>query len=337
MSEGKYAVIVTNYNYPTDRFNKEYGIKGANNLILKMIEIAGKQGLAQGLEFNMDESDPDVCTGINEKNWKEIRSALDANGLEIIGIASNLWSSYDFANGTFGATDPKVRKQALDLVKRTMDVAANVGAPYVNIWPGQDGYDYYLTTDYVKAYDWWIEGMQAAADHNPGIKLGFEPKPFEPRSYSTIGSVSKSLLMIRDVNRKNVGLNMDVGHMLFEHENLGECVALAQREGGKLFHLHMNDNYANSDADMMFASVHFLAFLEMFFWLRKTNYSGWKSLDLFNYRTDPKETIAEGIRWMMAFDELIDRIGMDKLEEMIKNGNAVENMAIYRKFIFNQK
>jgi len=143
-------------------------------------------------------------------------------------------------------------------------------------------------------------------------------------------------LMIRDVDRKNVGLNIDVGHMLYAHENLGESVALSMREGDKLFHLHMNDNYADADADMMFASVHFLAFLEMFYWLRKTNYSGWKSLDLFNYRTDPAASIAEGIRWMMAFDELIDRVGMDQLGELIKNGNAVENMAFFRKIIFQQ-
>jgi len=336
MSKTKYAAIVHNYNYPTDRFNKEYGTEGANKLILNLIEIAGKQGLVQGLEFNMDESPAESCTGVNMENWKEVKSALDANGLEIIGVAPNLWSSYAFANGTLGAADAKTRKEALDLVKKAMDLAAKVGSPYVNIWPGQDGYDYYFTTDYPQAYDWWIEGMQAAADYNPEIKLGFEPKPFEPRSYSTISTVSKSLLMIRDVDRKNVGLNIDVGHMLYAHENLGESVALSMREGDKLFHLHMNDNYADADADMMFASVHFLAFLEMFYLLRKTNYSGWKSLDLFNYRTDPAASIAEGIRWMMAFDELIDRVGMDQLGELIKNGNAVENMAFFRKIIFQQ-
>ena len=98
-----------------------------------------------------------------------------------------------------------------------------------------------------------------------------------------------------------------------------------------MFHLHLNDNYADADADMMFASIHTLAFIEMFYWLRKTNYSGWKSLDLFPYRTDPVETIGEGVRWMMAFDGLIDKVGMDKLDDLIKRGNAVENMTYFRK------
>jgi xylose isomerase len=233
-----------------------------------------------------------------------------------------------------GAADPKVRALALDTIKRAIDLAAKAGSPYINIWPGQDGYDYYFEADYQAMYAWWVEGMRAAADHNPSIKLGLEPKPSEPRSYSFINTVSKGLLLARDIDRKNVGVNIDVGHSLYAHENLAEAVVLCQKEGNKLFHLHLNDNYADADGDMMFGSVHFLAYLELFYWLRKTSYSGWKSLDLFPYRTDPAETIGEGVRWMMAFDELIDKIGLDKLGNLIKNGNAVENMAFFRELLF---
>lgn len=334
MSDQKYAVILHNYNYPSDRFNPSYDTSGHNQLVLKLIDTAGKQGLVQGVEMNMDESGPDACVGINEKNWKDVKSALDQNGLALIGIAPNLWSGAEFLNGTLGASDANVRSKALDLVKRAIDLAAASGAPFINIWPGQDGYDYYFEEDYTAMYGWWVENLQKAADHNPQIKLGLEPKPYEPRSYSFISTVAKSLLLIKDVNRDNLGVNIDVGHMLYAHENLGEAVALAQGAGNKLFHLHMNDNYADSDADMMFGSVHFLAYLEMFYYLRKTNYTGWKSLDLFPYRTDPVETIGEAVRWMMAFDGLIDRIGMAKLDALLKEGNAVKNMALFREYIF---
>ena len=39
---------------------------------------------------------------------------------------------------------------------------------------------------------------------------------------------------------------------------------------------------------------------------------------------------------MMAFDDLIDEVGMDKLGTLIKNGNAVENMALFRKLLFRK-
>ena len=178
--------------------------------------------------------------------------------------------------------------------------------------------------------------MCAATDHNPKIKLGLEPKPSEPRSYSFISTVPKSLMLVRDIDRSNVGINIDVGYSLYAHENLAETVVLCQREGNKLFHLHLNDNYADADGDMIFASVHFLAYLEMFYWLRKTTYSGWKSLELFPYRTNPDDTIGEGVRWMMAFNDLIDEVGMDMLGALIKKGNAVENMALFRKLLFRK-
>ena len=334
MSENKYAAILHNYNYPSDRFNPTYAKPGQNKLVLNLIDIAGKQGLVQGVEMNMDESDDSTCVGINESNWKEVRSALDNNGLKLIGIAPNLWGGVDFVNGTLGAPDPKIRTLALNTIKRAIDLASEAGSPFINIWPGQDGFDYYFESDYQSMYSWWVEGLQTVADYNPEIKIGLEPKPYEPRSYSFIGTVAKSLLLIKDVQRDNLGINIDVGHLLYAHENLAESVALAQREGDKLFHLHLNDNYSDADADMMFASVHFLAFLEMFYWLRKTNYTGWKSLDLFPYRTDPAQTIGEGVRWMMAFDNMIDKIGMEQLDKLIKEGNAVENMAFFRKTIF---
>ena len=334
MPKEKYAVILHNYNYPSDRFNPSYDATGHNQLVLSLIKTAAKQGLVQGVEMNMDESGPSSCVGINESNWKDVKAALDDHGLELIGIAPNLWSGNEFLKGTLGSSDSKVRERALDLVKRAIDLASNAGAPFINIWPGQDGYDYYFEEDYTAMYGWWVENLKKAADYNPGIKLGLEPKPYEPRSYSFISTVAKSLLLIKDVERDNLGINIDVGHMLYAHENLGEAVALAQGAGNRLFHLHLNDNYADADADMMFGSVHFLAYLEMFYYLRKTKYNGWKSLDLFPYRTDPVETIGECVRWMMAFDALIDKIGMDQLDALLKEGNAVKNMALFRKYIF---
>jgi len=336
MKEKKYAAIIHNYNFPSDRFNPDYAKPGENQLIMELIKIAGKQGLVQGVEMNMDETDDSSCVGINSRNWKSVRSALDDNGISLIGIAPQLWGGIDFTKGTLGAADPNIRKLALDVIKRAIDLASEAGSPYINIWPGQDGYDYYFEADYQSMYEWWVEGMRAAADHNPTIKFGLEPKPSEPRCYSFISTVPKSLMLVRDIDRKNVGINIDVGHSLYAHENLAESVVLCQREGNRLFHLHLNDNYTDADGDMMFASVHFLAYLEMFYWLRKTNYSGWKSLDLFPYRTNPAETIGEGVRWMMAFDDLIDEVGMEKLGTLIKNGNAVENMALFRKLLFRK-
>ena len=65
MEEKKYAAIVHNFNYLSNRFNPDYAKPGENQLILELIKIAGKQGLIQGVEMNMDETDDNSCVGIN--------------------------------------------------------------------------------------------------------------------------------------------------------------------------------------------------------------------------------------------------------------------------------
>ncbi len=327
MNKPKLSVILPNYNKPTDRFST-YG--GDNKDIFGLIKACGEQGLAKGVELIYGEG-PD---SVNEKNFKEVKAGLDEFGIEVIAILPITWGE-DFCKGSLGAMDEKTRRKAIDLVKSAMDLAAAMDCPYVGQWPGQDGWDYYFDVDYQKLYDWWVEGMQELADYNPDIKLGIEPKPYEPRSYSFIDTPIKTLLLARDIDRDNVGLTLDIGHSLYGHENLGQVVALAQREN-KLFHMHMNDNYAEMDWDMAFGSVHFLGSIEFVYWLKKTNYSGWHSVDIFPYRTDPTETIKESLKWIELMYDLVERAGIENLDALIKEGDGVNMMRFFRELLFEK-
>jgi len=326
MAKLKLSVILPNYGTPADRFTS-YGSDSLD--IFDMIDICGKQGVAKGVELLMGDSP--IC--INHGNMKEVASALESYGIEPIAVLPITWGE-DFIKGSLGNHDPKKRKMAIDLVKKAIDMAAEMGCPYVGQWPGQDGWDYYFEEDYRKLYDWWVEGMQELADYNPEIKLGIEPKPFEPRSYSFIDTPTKTLMIIRDVDRKNVGLTLDIGHSLYGHENLGSVVAIAQREN-KLFHLHMNDNYGEMDWDMPFGSVHFLGNAEFIYWLIKTDYQGWHSVDIFPYRTNPSETVLESLHWMQSMYDFVEKIGIKQLDGVIQKSDGIEMMRFFRKQIFD--
>ena len=325
MFKPKFSVILPNYLTPLDRFT-EYG--GVKKSAIELIKICGKQGVFQGVEMLFDEGP----TGINEGNKKEIKAALQDNGLELAGILPITWSD-KFAKGSLSSPDAKVRKATVDLVKHAMDLAAELDCSYVGQWPGQDGWDFYFEVDYQKMYASWVSGMQELADYNPKLKLGIEPKPFEPRSYSFIDTTTKVLLMIKDIARKNVGMTLDIGHSLYGHESLAEAVALAQMDK-RLFHLHLNDNYGEMDWDMPFGSVHFLGLVEFFYWLKRTNYQGWHSVDIFPYRTDPAETVLESQKWMAAIYQMIDKAGDEKLEELIKKSDGVTTMKFFRELLF---
>jgi xylose isomerase len=136
--------------------------------------------------------------------------------------------------------------------------------------------------------------------------------------------------VIEDIGRDSVGICLDIGHSLYGHENLGEMVAVMQRRGNRLFHCHMSDNYNSSDLDMIFGSVHTLEFIEFFYWLRRTGFAGSLSIDLFAYRTDPAQSVGEGVKWMQAFDKFVDGVGLEALGDLIRQGDSIESMRFLR-------
>jgi len=319
----RYSVVANDFNKPSDRFLPSgYGDPSNDLDVFGLIECAGKQGLVEGLELLMDSrTEADSWFGISPSNRREVRSTMDKYGLELCSIMPNLAGHRRLAKGSIGSLDPRIRRECIDLCKRAMDIAAEVGCPYIGLWPGQDGFDYYFEVDHQQQWELWVTGMREIADHNHNIRIGLEPKPEEPRAYSLISTTPKSLLMVDDIGRDNVGVCLDVGHSLYSHENLGEAVALTQMRK-KLYHMHMNDNYNSSDLDMIFGSVHTLEFIELFYWLRRTEYRGFLSIDLFSYRTDPVSSVAEGVKWMRSFDRFIDEVGLSKLTELIENGDS---------------
>jgi xylose isomerase len=327
MNKPNFSVILSNYNIPLDRF-ATYG--EAPKSAVDLIKICGEQGIARGVEMLAG----DGIAELNQGNYKEVKATLQTYGLELAAILPITWSG-KLAKGSLSNPDPNLRRCAIDIVKRAMDLASEMGCSYVGQWPGQDGWDFYFEVNYQHAYEWWVAGMQELADYNPQIKLGIEPKPYEPRSYSFIDNNMKVLLLTRDIDRKNVGLTLDIGHSMYGHESIAEAVALAQMEE-KLFHLHINDNYGEMDWDMPFGSVHFIGLIEFFYWLRRTNYQGWHSVDIFPYRTDPAETILESFRWMQAIYDLVEEAGMEKLGGLIQASDGVSTQRLFREMLFNR-
>lgn len=330
MSNIKFAAILGVYGKPADRF-MTIGYKDDAPGTLDLIDLAGKQGLVEGIEIGFGVSD-----ALNAGTKKEIHSALEHNGLKLISVDPNLWGERRWYKGTLGAADARIRQQAIDHIRQAMDVAAELGCDFLNLWPGQDGFDYMFEVDYQHAYECWVENMQKLADHNPQVRLGLEYKPFEPRTHSTISTYSKTLLMTNAIDRKNVGITVDVGHSLYTKDNLGEVVAITQLQN-KLFHLHINDNYSDWDWDMNFGSVHLYDFLEMFYWLKRTHYKGWAAVDIFAYRTPGAESVAENIHWMRSMIDLVDQVGQAKIDSLLAAGDPIQTSRFLRELIFSKK
>ena len=213
-------------------------------------------------------------------------------------------------------------------VQKVMDWAAELGCPYVDVWPGQDGFDYGFQADYPAAWEWLREGLFACAGHSDKVKVLVEYKPREPRTHCFVDHVGTVLFLLRDLDR--VGVLLDAGHAMQGAENVA-CSAALLAHHGKLDYVHLNDNHGDWDEDMMAGSVHLVGLLELTYWLLRVGYKGWLTLDIFPYREDGVRAAIECREWMEAMFRAVKRAGMDAIAEVIGKADACEASAMVRR------
>jgi len=267
---------------------------------------------------------------VNDDNLAHVHRQIVDAGLEVTCVTPDIWASGKWGWGSFAANDPHIRRDAIHEVKKSMEWAKQMNCQVVDLWFGQDGYDYPLQADYPAAWDRIIEGTIECAEHVPDVRLVIEYKPKEPRTHCFIGTVGKTLLLIEKVNKPNVGAMIDVGHTLMAYENIAESAALLHYFGRKLYYMHFNDNWRLWDDDMTVGSVHTVEMLELLYWLDRLDYDGWYALDIFPYREDGVRAASESIRWIKGLHGLLDKMGRDRIGQVVASGDAMEASALIR-------
>lgn len=150
-----------------------------------------------------------------------------------------------------------------------------------------DGYDYPFQVDYNEKWDQIVTAFQECCDEYPDIKWSLEYKPTDENTrFFTVPSTGAAMLLLKDIDRPNMGLTLDVGHMLMSGENPAQSIAMV---GEKLFGIQLNDGYTRLAAEdgMMFGSIHPTMALEIMYQLQEINFQGHFYFDTFPQRSDP--------------------------------------------------
>lgn len=311
----RYSVILGNLGNTNDRFLST-GYKDQppkEEMIRRAAAIEGVTGIE--LVGTWD---------ITPDNAEQMGAVLQEHGLTCVSIIPDLFSQKRWGSGSFAAKDPEIRRQAVEATREAAETAKKIGCPMLNIWPGQDGYDYSLQADFRQERRWFTEGIKTVAAEYPDLRFALEYKPKEPRTHSYLARAADTLLLAEDTGLKNVGVCIDVGHALYAYENVAESIVILQERGQKLFHMHFNDNYRYWDDDMIVGSVHLVEYLEMLYWLRETGYEGWYSMDQYPYREDGAGAIDASVQFLRSLEVLLDDTTMEEIRGLIRRGDAVE-------------
>ena len=319
MPDRRYAAILGNLGNTRDRFCSGYK---ENPDTLTMLKRAAGIPHVTGIEL--------VGTwDVRPDNAREMKRALLDAGLACVSIIPDLFADRMYWKGSYSSNESTVRRAAVDYTQRMCDIAREMRCPTINIWPGQDGYDYLLCSDYLSARGWLTECLSEVAGANPDLKFALEYKPKEPRTHSYLARMADTLLVCGATGQKNVGVTIDTGHAFVAGESVGEAIVLAKQSGDRLFHMHFNDNHGAWDDDMIVGTVHSVCYIETLYWLDRCGYDGWLSMDQYPYREDAADAIGESVAWLRKFDEIVQARRPD-IDRLLLAANPVETSRFLR-------
>jgi len=246
----------------------------------KLGERVPIEGIMKGLkELGFDGIELGVFDPAKDGSHEEIERTqrlLESNKLEAPNLYVDIAGHWPLAS--FTHPDLHIRRDVVELLKRSIEIAKGYGISMIGISPDCDGFPHPFGVSYKDAWNWMIEGITECVDAatDAGLRFAFEYKPKETRNFSLIGNADAALRLVEHVKSNNLGVLLDTGHSLYAKEDLPTTVEKLDK---KLFHVHVCDNYGDWDDDLPPGTVH--DFTEFFKALRRVDYKGYVGLDIY--------------------------------------------------------
>jgi xylose isomerase len=220
---------------------------------------------AYGVTFHDDDLIPfGTPAAEREEIVKRFRTALDATGVVVPMMTTNLFTHPAFKDGAFTSNDRSVRRFAMRKTVRNLDLAAELGATTYVFWGGREGSEIDSGKDVGAALARYKEAIDTLAayvkEQGYGIRFAIEPKPNEPRGDILLPTLGHALAFIAELEHGDiVGINPEVGHEQMAGLNYTAGIAQALW-AGKLFHIDLNGQSGiKYDQDLVFGHGNLLS------------------------------------------------------------------------------
>lgn len=307
----RYSVILGFLGQLQDRFSRYHEPRDLAAKLAAATEIEGVAGVEPVYPYDFQGQD-----------YMSFQQLLDETGLAISSVNVNIKGEPKFHHGALTSADAGVRAEAVQYIKAGMDWAAQLGVNLVTVCPLSDGHDYPFEIDYTRTWGWLVDGLTEAVEYRPDVRLSVEYKQSEPRPRVIVPNAGVVLYLCEQIGRENVGLTLDTGHALYVGETPAQAISLTAG-AGRLFLVHINDNYRNWDWDLMPGTVNYWDWLETLFVLDEVGYAGWLVSDVFPSRTQPLATLSASYRAIKYGQAMLDRFGRERLREMVRTRNVI--------------
>ena len=241
----------------TSRFHDQYG---------KSIDLEKRLEMAADLkDYGLVGLEAHYPNEINEENLSLWQDFVRDTGISLVTVIPLLFYDEQFEFGSLSNPLDDVRQNAIDRTKRAFELNKEFDTGFSVVWPGIDGYENGFGVDFAHMRRRFASGLAEAMDAVPGVRVAFEPKPYEPRGHILFPTTAEGMLLAHMVegmleneeNKKTLadghalfGLNPEVGHVLMGYEDLAYAYSWPLSEG-RLAHTHWNSQpLGNYDQDL---------------------------------------------------------------------------------------
>lgn len=162
----------------------------------------------------------------------EVNHILKDGGMQCAGVCGMFGPENDLSSNS-----GRVRQNAIDYIRRQLDLCQEVGASYLLVVPGAVGRpNAYDGSEFHRS----VETLQIVADDflKAGVEAAIEP--IRSAEVSLVHTVAEAIEYIGAVGHPGVAhINGDVYHMQSEESNIAEALLAA---GPRLANLHLADS-----------------------------------------------------------------------------------------------
>ncbi|NLG44413.1 MAG: TIM barrel protein, partial [Phycisphaerae bacterium] len=208
--ELKFSAGIWFFSPAGSRFHARYGPE---------LTIPQRLEIAAGLkDYGLAALEAHYPNEINEQNLDLWRQFTRDTGIRLLTIVPLLFWDEQFEWGSLSNPLDAPRRAAIERTKRALALNKEFDTDFAVVWPGIDGYENPFGQDFIAMRDRFAADLAEAMDAVPGIRVAFEPKPYEPRGHILFGTTPEGLLLGHHVegllrNAENRRL-LEAGHAL---------------------------------------------------------------------------------------------------------------------------
>lgn len=283
----RFSAGIWYFSPPASRFHERYQ---------REIDIRARLDAAAALrDAGLEALEAHYPNEINEQNADLWRTFTRDTGIRLLTVIPLLFWDKQFEWGSLSSPLRGPRQEAIERTRRALALNREFDTDFAVVWPGIDGYENPFGHDFAAMRDRFADGLAEAMDAVPGVRIAFEPKPYEPRGRIIYGTTPEGILLGHQVesrlrhaeNRRLLGeghalvcMNPEIGHVLMGYEDLPYAFSWPLSEG-RLAHSHWNSQpLGNYDQDLNVGVVSPEALEALMYTLKMHGYTGYYGIDI---------------------------------------------------------